>query len=100
MSAIEEEAENTEFVDFWNDVLVPKFVKYRDILVGGLTHHSELILPSLAINQGDRVIDVGCGFGDTAIQFAKRVAPGGSVPGSIVAKPSWITPGPTPKRRG
>ena len=81
MSAIEEEAENTEFVDFWNDVLVPKFVKYRHILVGGLTHHSELILPSLEINQGDRVIDVGCGFGDTAIQFAKRVEPGGSVTG-------------------
>ena len=54
MSAIEEEAKNTEFVDFWNDVLVLKFVKYRHILVGGLPHHSELILPSLAINQGDR----------------------------------------------
>ncbi len=28
---------NTEFVDFWNEILVPKFVKYRHILVGGLT---------------------------------------------------------------
>jgi ubiquinone/menaquinone biosynthesis C-methylase UbiE len=81
MSVIDDAAENTEFVDFWNDVLVPKFVKYRHILVGGLTHHSELILPSLAINQGDKVIDVGCGFGDTAIQFAERVGPNGSVTG-------------------
>lgn len=30
----------TEFVDFWNEVLAPKFIKYRHILVGGLTHHS------------------------------------------------------------
>ena len=27
---------STEFVDFWNDILVPKFTKYRHILVGGL----------------------------------------------------------------
>ena len=71
----------TEFVDFWNEVLVPKFVKYRHILVGGLSHHSEKILPSLEIGPGDRVLDVGCGFGDTAIQMARRVGPTGSVVG-------------------
>jgi ubiquinone/menaquinone biosynthesis C-methylase UbiE len=71
----------SEFVDFWNEVLVPKFVKYRHILVGGLTHHSAKVLPSLDIGKGDRVIDVGCGFGDTAIEFAKRVGPSGSVLG-------------------
>ena len=70
-----------ELVDFWNDILVPKFMKYRHILVGGLTHHSAAILPSLPLAEGDRVLDVGCGFGDTAIHFAKRVAPTGSVVG-------------------
>jgi SAM-dependent methyltransferase len=72
---------STEFVDFWNEVLVPKFVKYRHILVGGLGHHSAKILPSLEISPGDRVLDVGCGFGDTAIEMAKRVGPSGSVVG-------------------
>ena len=38
--------ETTEFVDFWNEVLVPKFTKYRHVLVGGLTHHSAKIFPS------------------------------------------------------
>ncbi len=71
--------ENTEFVDFWNEVLVPKFVKYKHVLVDGLSHHSEKILPSLNIRQGDKVVDVGCGFGDTAILFAQRVGPSGSV---------------------
>ena len=72
---------NTEFVDFWNEILVPKFTKYRHILVGGLAHHSAAIMPSLEIGEGDRVVDVGCGFGDTAIAFAGRVGPKGSVVG-------------------
>lgn len=72
---------SNEFVDFWNDILVPKFIKYRHILVGGLTHHSENIFPKLEIHAGDKAVDVGCGFGDTAIQIAERVGPNGSVLG-------------------
>ena len=72
---------NTEFVDFWNEILVPKFVKYRHILVGGLTHHSARVFPSLKVREGERALDVGCGFGDTAIQLAQRVGPSGSVLG-------------------
>jgi ubiquinone/menaquinone biosynthesis C-methylase UbiE len=72
---------STEFVDFWNEILVPKFTKYRHVLVGGLTHHSAKIFPSLEVREGDRVVDVGCGFGDTAIALAKRAGPSGSVLG-------------------
>ena len=81
MSAAETQNSTTEFVDFWNEILVPKFVKYRHILVGGLTHHSAKIFPTLQVNEGDSVVDVGCGFGDTAIAFAKIVGPQGSVLG-------------------
>ena len=73
--------ETTEFVDFWNEVLVPKFIKYRHVLVGGLTHHSAEIFPSLKVREGDRAVDVGCGFGDTAIELAQRVGSKGSVLG-------------------
>ncbi len=81
MSTAEAPEGNTEFVDFWNEVLVPKFTKYRHILVGGLAHHSAKIFPSLKVGEGDKVVDVGCGFGDTAILFAQRVGPAGSVLG-------------------
>jgi len=73
--------EDTEFVDFWNQVLVPKFVRYKHILVDGLTHHSEAVFPALAVREGDQVLDVGCGFGDTAVKLAERVGPAGRVVG-------------------
>lgn len=75
------EAQNAEYVDFWNEILVPKFIAYKHILVDGLTHHSEAIFPSLAVKEGDKVLDVGCGFGDTAIRLAERVGPSGNVVG-------------------
>ena len=81
MSTADAPAAANEFVDFWKEILVPKFVKYRHILVGGLTHHSEKIFPSLEVGEGDTVADVGCGFGDTAILLAQRVGPSGSVLG-------------------
>lgn len=70
-----------EYVDFWNEILVPKFVRFKHILVGGLTHHSDKVFPTLAAKEGDRAVDVGCGFGDTAMQLAKRVGPSGYVLG-------------------
>lgn len=81
MSMADTQQQNSEFVDFWNEILVPKFVKYRHILVGGLTHHSEKIMPNLPVKPGDIAVDVGCGFGDTAIQLARMVGDEGSVVG-------------------
>jgi SAM-dependent methyltransferase len=81
MSTAEAPEAGNEFVDFWNEILAPKFIKYRHILVDGLTHHSAKIFPSLEVGEGDKVVDVGCGFGDTAIQLARRVGPTGSVLG-------------------
>lgn len=81
MSTAEPTAQSADYVDFWNEVLVPKFIKYKHVLVDGLTHHSEAIFPSLPVKRGDAVLDIGCGFGDTAIKLAERVGPGGRVVG-------------------
>ena len=76
---VQSEPPRNQYVDFWNEVLVPKFVRWKHIIVDGLTLHSEAIFPTLRVRPGDKVVDVGCGFGDTAIKLAKIVGPSGSV---------------------
>lgn len=72
---------NDEFTAFWNDVLVDKFERFRNILLDGLSYHSEAPLRTLEIAQGAHALDVGCGWGDTAIVLARKVGPSGSVLG-------------------
>ena len=69
----------SQYVDFWNAVLVPKFIRWKHIIVDGLTLHSEAIFPALQVKPGDKVVDAGAGFGDTAIKLARLVGPSGSV---------------------
>jgi SAM-dependent methyltransferase len=81
MSNAEPVTSKNQYVDFWNEVLVPKFIRYRHVLVDGLTLHSAAVFPSLQVKAGDRVVDAGCGFGDTAIELGRIVGPSGSVLG-------------------
>lgn len=71
----------SELVQFWNEILEPKFTKYRHVLVDGLSLHSEAIFPKLEVPRGGAVLDVGCGFGDTALKLGERVGPDGVVLG-------------------
>lgn len=73
--------EDSDFVRFWNEVLAPKFIRFRHILVDGLSQHSEAVFPALPVRKGDRILDVGCGFGDTAIKLAELAGPEGEVVG-------------------
>jgi ubiquinone/menaquinone biosynthesis C-methylase UbiE len=80
-ATVPQATEDTAFVQFWNEVLAPKFIRFKHILVDGLSRHSEAVFPALPVRPGDRVLDVGCGFGDTAIRLAERVGPEGTVVG-------------------
>ncbi len=79
MTDTRDDRPRSEYVDFWNEVLVPKFIRWKHIVVDGLTLHSAAIFPTLPVKEGDKVVDAGCGFGDTAIELARRVGPAGSV---------------------
>ena len=72
---------NDQFTAFWNDVLVAKFERFRNILLDGMTYHSQVPLGRLELPRGSRAVDVGCGWGDTAIELAKKVGPQGFVLG-------------------
>jgi ubiquinone/menaquinone biosynthesis C-methylase UbiE len=81
MSTVQAMQTTNPYIEFWNAVLVPKFNAWRHILAGGLDLHSAKVFPALQLRSGDSVLDVGCGWGDTAIELAQRVGPTGSVVG-------------------
>jgi ubiquinone/menaquinone biosynthesis C-methylase UbiE len=72
---------NDEFTAFWNNVLAAKFERFRNILLDGLSYHSQVPLARLKLSPGAKVVDVGCGWGDTALELAKKVGPTGNVLG-------------------
>lgn len=77
--------ENLEAQEAWNGVLFDRFLSYRDIVIGGLATFGDEALRVYPPKPGNRVLDVGCGFGDTAQELAKLVGPSGSVLGVDIA---------------
>ena len=80
---------NAEAIEAWNTVLFDKFVHYRDVLVTNLGIHGVRGIARLAPVPGDRIVDLGCGFGDTTVDLAGRVGPTGRVRG-VDAAPRFI----------
>ena len=72
---------NNEFIKCWNEILVPKWNRFRHILSGNGEIHSNTGLDLLDIQEGNRILDVGCGYGETCLQLAEKVGPTGEVVG-------------------
>ena len=77
--------ENEEALEAWNGVLFDRFLQYRKLVVDGLGAHGDEALRLHGPREGDRALDIGCGFGDTAQQIAQIVGESGSVLGIDVA---------------
>ena len=74
-------SDNDVVIEAWNTVLFDKFVRFKHLLVTGLAGHSDEVLSRHPFPSGARVLDVGCGFGDSTLRIATAVAPGGSAVG-------------------
>ena len=73
--------ENDIVVEAWNTVLFDKFTRFRHLLIAGLSGHSNELLSRNRFRSGDRVLDVGCGFGDSTIRIAEQVGATGEAVG-------------------
>ncbi len=73
--------ENLGFVECWNEILTPKWIRFRHLLSGNGKIHSDIAYADFDIQSGDKVLDVGCGFGETALEIAQIVGPQGEVLG-------------------
>jgi ubiquinone/menaquinone biosynthesis C-methylase UbiE len=73
--------ENAVVVEAWNTILFEKFYRFRHLLTVGLGAHSDAAFAQRPFGEGARVLDLGCGFGDTTMQIARAVGTEGSAVG-------------------
>ncbi|HEY6985729.1 MAG TPA: methyltransferase domain-containing protein [Rhodanobacteraceae bacterium] len=73
--------EESVITQAWNTVLFDKFMRFRHLIVDGLAQHSDAALSRRAHAPGQRVLDIGCGFGDSTLRIARSVGPGGEAVG-------------------
>ncbi len=86
---VSEFVDNAEAIEAWDGPLFDRFVKYREIVVAGLRNHGDEALRLHPPSPGERVLDIGCGFGDTTQQLAELVGPDGFAVG-VDAAPRFV----------
>jgi SAM-dependent methyltransferase len=77
----EQTTANAEAIETWNTVLYDKFVRFRFQVTQGLGAHGEAAMARHLAPAGSRILDIGCGFGDTTLALARRVGPSGEAVG-------------------
>jgi ubiquinone/menaquinone biosynthesis C-methylase UbiE len=72
---------NAEAISAWDGPLFDRFLRFRHIVTTGLGAHGEKALELFPPQPGARVLDIGCGFGDTTQRIAELVGPEGEAVG-------------------
>ena len=80
---------NAEAIEAWDGPLFDRFVEYRHIVVAGLKQFGDEAMRIYPPLLGSRVLDIGCGFGDTTQQLANQIGSEGFAVG-VDAAPRFI----------
>lgn len=74
-------ATNDDFIGCWNEILVPKWHRFRHLLSGNGAIHSDIAYRDFGFGVGDKVLDIGCGYGETCLEIGRQVTGAGAVLG-------------------
>ncbi len=75
--------QNADFIHCWNQIRTPKWIRFRHLLSGNGAEHSDVAFQRgvFKVAPGERVLDIGCGFGETCLELGEMVGPNGEVLG-------------------
>jgi SAM-dependent methyltransferase len=78
---------NAAQIDYWNTVAGETWARFQEQLDRQVEPLGLAAMDALAPRDGEQVIDIGCGCGQTSLALASRVAPTGTVVGVDISKP-------------
>src|SRR5215210_5397400 len=79
-------AENAEAIQAWDGPLYDRWLRFRHVVTTGLGAHGDAALALVPPQPGQRVLDIGCGLGDTTQQIAEMVGADGEAVGVDAAE--------------
>lgn len=87
MSGVSSGAANGEQAEFWSTGPGRRWVTHQAELDQQFGEVTDLLLAAAAVRPGERILDVGCGAGDSTLRFAAATGPTGRVHGLDISEP-------------
>jgi ubiquinone/menaquinone biosynthesis C-methylase UbiE len=78
---------NAEMIEYWNDKAGPKWVHFQKQLDGQIGAIGKIAMDRAGVKAGDKVLDIGCGCGDSSLELARRAGVQGAVRGIDISAP-------------
>lgn len=87
VSQILETSSNAAQIEYWNATAGETWAQFQELLDRQIEPLGLAAIDMLGPKEGERIIDIGCGCGQTSLALANRVGPPGSVVGVDISKP-------------
>jgi len=87
MSNGQRESPNAAQIEYWNTTAGLTWTEYQALLDRQIEPLGQEAMGRLALTEGERVLDIGCGCGQTTLELAGRVGPRGRVIGVDISAP-------------
>jgi SAM-dependent methyltransferase len=84
---VETDTRNADQATSWNGLAGRRWVERQGFMDQLLAPVSAALFDTIELKPGTHVLDIGCGSGDTTLELARRVGPGGRVTGLDISAP-------------
>src|SRR5512145_1136141 len=84
---MDEGGSNAEQIRYWNETAGPKWIDLQELIDAQIGPIGRAASERARLVAGERVLDVGCGCGDSTLELARRVGPAGQVLGVDLSAP-------------